>query len=200
MWGDILPHITSALSFHQSLRFASCLRQNISVSTGCKACQIIIDASLGSISYSTNKATLADRNKPWGLTVNVEKCMQDDRRGKQEDSDLWKGWGVSVCLCVCVTWVRFVVYMSLVEVLSFWCDRENTWQVLDDNPSSCLFSKKKRLTGWIYYYKHVKAKASLTNVFILTIKQMNGMLWTCLIHSCWSWITSAHAPNIKPCN
>lgn len=90
MWGDNLPHCAWVLCCRQCLGIGSCLEVSISVSTGCRACQIIIDASLESISYSTNKADVSgictyqsdktwSRGKPWGVTFTGEKCTQDDR-------------------------------------------------------------------------------------------------------------------------
>lgn len=59
MWGDNLPHCAWVLCCLQCLRIGSCLEVCIFVSTGCRSCQIIIDASLESISCSTNKATVS---------------------------------------------------------------------------------------------------------------------------------------------
>lgn len=82
------------------------------VATDCKACQIILDASLESISYSTNAATLAEiythqsdkmrnRRKPWGLAATGER-----RAGKMTDemNERPVRCGVSVCVvlsCTC---------------------------------------------------------------------------------------------------
>lgn len=125
MWGDNLPHAAGVRRFRRCLRLGSCLGVSIFVSTGCKACQIITDASLESISYSTNEGTLAEiytyqsdktrnRRKPWGLAATGEKCMQDDRWNEQEACEMGEA-----CLCACVTRGSFVVYKSQVEVLSF---------------------------------------------------------------------------------
>lgn len=67
------------------------------VSTGCRACQIIMDASLKSICHSVNKATASEicvyqsdktsgRGKPRAAT-------QDDRyNGHEKREGLWDGW------------------------------------------------------------------------------------------------------------
>lgn len=145
MWGDNLPHTARVLCFFQCLRFRGCLRVSSFVSTGCKACQIIIDASLESISYSTNKATLAEINmhqsdktrnrcKSWGLTATGEK-MTDEMNKRP------------------VRWVRCVYVHVLREpVLLCTCHQWKCWvltgawkppQVLVVIPSPLLFSRKK---------------------------------------------------------
>lgn len=69
------------------------------MSAGCKACQIIIDASLESISCSTREALLAEI----GFT---------DEEGSEFKMD-------EECLCACVMGGSFLVYMSAMQVLSF---------------------------------------------------------------------------------
>lgn len=58
MWGDRLPHCAWVPHCLQCLQTGSCLKASIFVSTGCGDCQIIIDASLESIRYSTNTVTV----------------------------------------------------------------------------------------------------------------------------------------------
>lgn len=149
MWGDNLPHAAWVLCFLQCLGFGSCLGVSIFVATGCKACQIIIDASLESISDSTSKTTLAEiytyqsdktsnRRKPGGLAATGEKCTQDDRWNEQEACEMGE-----VCLRACVTRGSFVVYMSQAEVLSFDVSMKTPPQGLEVIPSPLLFSRKK---------------------------------------------------------
>lgn len=75
------------------------------MSAGCKACQIIIDASLESISCSTREALLAEI----GFT---------DEEGSEFKMD-------EECLCACVMGGSFLVYMSAMQVLSFDVSKKN---------------------------------------------------------------------------
>lgn len=137
MWGDNLPHAAWVLCFLQCLRFGSCLGESIFVSAGYKACQIIIDASLESISYSTNNSTLAEiyryqsdktkrKRKLRGLTATGRKSAlrMTDEMNKRPAS-----W-TCVLPCTCH------------QCAEFWREHENPPQVLEAIPSPLLFSKK----------------------------------------------------------
>lgn len=118
MWGDRLPHCAWVLHCLQCLQTGSCLKVSIFVSTGCGTCQIIIDASLESISYSTNTAAVsgicADRvGAKWGAEANLqdwlaeteEKCMWDDRGNEERERESCEMGEVLLCF---KNWRRFV--------------------------------------------------------------------------------------------
>lgn len=177
MWGDNLPH---AACFPQCLRLGRCLEVSTSVSNGCKTCQIIIDASLKSISDSANKATLAEvctyqsgktrkRRQPWGLTarerVHARWQMQWTRCK----------WVVRWVMCACVTRGSFVVWMSAAEVLSLDVSKKTSPTGAGSHSKPTSVFQEKALTGrreksWMYCCKEIEAELNAAQINIFTLK------------------------------